>query len=289
MHISLGVLRDDFPISMFLRSGNRKSVTIRTAPLRGRHSAGSLTFVTNPARRGGEWIIRDQRAHRHPAWSDKAGFPKTYSAKNPPYILVFRVGNDYHARFSTARQLAAYAPKPVFSNQKGILPTTRALLRHFRIGSRSTVEAFRDETSGVQSPPFDPKNVEDGRRWVLRAIHARQGQQGFRRKLIRAYGAQCAITRERAEPVLEAAHITPYMGPKTNATVNGLLLRADVHTLFDLALVSIDPETRKVMVSKTLKGTPYAKLHGKNLAEPHTSSNRPSTATLREHFSDFLP
>lgn len=289
MHISLGVLRDDFPINSFLRSGRRASVTVRTAPQRRSHSTATLTFATNPSRRGGEWVIRDQFTHRHPAWSQAAGFPKKYSASNPPYVFVFRVDGTFHVRFATTKQIGSFAPAPMLSNRKGILPTTATFLRRFHIESKSTIETFKDETPDISSPPFNPKDIEDGRKRVLRAVHARQGQQAFRRKLISAYGARCAITGERAEWVLEAAHITPYRGTKTNATANGMLLRADIHTLFDLALIAIDPDTRKVKVSKTLGRTPYVKLRGKKLTEPHAASARPSTAALREHFSGFQP
>src|ERR1700722_13744752 len=54
---------------------------------------------------------------------------------------------------------------------------------------------------------------------------------------------RCLRNRVQAIPwVLEAAHITPYMGASTNSLLNGLLLRADIHTLFNLGLISIDPD-----------------------------------------------
>ena len=179
-------------------------------------------------------------------------------------------------------------PEPMLSDRKGILPTP-FLLRSFHVESKATLETFNEETREAASPEFDPKNVEDGRRRVLREVYRRQGQQTFRRKLMKAYGARCAITGEKVEWVLEAAHITPYMGTKTNAVANGLLLRADIHTLFDLALIAIDPDERKIRVSTALAGTEYTKLQGKKLAEPKPALSRPSIAILRAHFSGFLP
>ena len=292
MHISLGVQADEFPIDRFLRSGKRTTVTIATTPQRHGNGPSELTFATNADRRGGEWVIRDQYTHRHPAWSPQVGFPKKYDPNNPPYILVFRVGNTFHVQFSTARGLLSFAsalPEPMLSARKGILPTTPLLLRRFHVQSKSTLELFDDEIRGAPSPSFDPKDIEDGRRRVLREVYRRQGQQTFRRKLMKAYGTRCAISGEATEWVLEAAHITPYLGTKTNAVTNGLLLRADIHTLFDLALISVEPDERKIRVSSTLAGTQYAKFQGKKLAEPRTASLRPSTAALREHFSGFLP
>src|SRR5205823_2979542 len=81
---------------------------------------------------------------------------------------------------------------------------------------------------------FDPISIEDGRR---RIQASRQGQFAFRAALIEAYGGRCAMTGCDILEVLEAAHIVPYRGPSTNAVSNGLLLRADIHTLFDLGLI----------------------------------------------------
>lgn len=290
MHISLGVRSTEFPIDTFLRSGRRRTVHLKTAPLRAQHASGSLTFATNPGRRGGEWVIRDQYSHRHPAWSQSAGFPGKYDKANPPYILVFRVDNKFHVRFSTARQVASLGsrlPKQMISARKGIAPTTPALLQRFRFSSRTVLEAFEKETDDIPAEKFNPRDVQDGRRKVFAAVYRRQGQPAFRKKLLKAYGARCAITRARTELVLEAAHITPYMGAKTNTVVNGLLLRADIHTLFDLGLISIEPNDRKIRVSMTLAGTEYGRLNGKRLAEPTTITSRPSTAALRQHFSRF--
>ena len=292
MHISLGVRTREFPIDAFLHARGRKTVILTTAPLRTKHPSGKLTFVTNPRRRGGEWIIRDQYSHRHPAWSQSAGFPTKYDKENAPYVLVYRVDGKFHVRFSTARKIASLSsrlPKPMASAAKGILPTTRALLQRFQIESTTTLEEFKQEASHAFSEKFNPRNVKDGRKRVFAEVYRRQGQQGFRRKLMKAYGARCAITGRRTEWVLEAAHITPYMGTKTNTLANGLLLRADIHTLFDLALISIEPNSRKIRVSSMLARTEYSRLEGKTLADPVTSSSRPSTAALREHFSLFQP
>ena len=59
----------------------------------------------------------------------------------------------------------------------------------------------------------------------------------FRDALIGAYAGRCAITGCSVLDILEAAHITPYLGPDTNHVTNGLLLRADLHTLFDTCLL----------------------------------------------------
>jgi hypothetical protein len=292
MHISLGVHTDNFPIRAFLNARRRQAVTVTTAPLRRRFPAASITVATNPTRRRGEWLIRDQFSHRHPAWTTRAGFPIRYNERNPPYILIFRVGGTFHVRHATSRRmwsLRSAIPESMSTASKGIERITRGLLRYFRIESKSTFEEYEEKSDQAPADAFDPKDIEDGRRKVLRAVYRRQGQRGFRRMLMSTYAGRCAITGKQAEWVLEAAHIAPYLGAKTNTVTNGLLLRADIHTLFDLALISIDPDERTIKVSKLLKGTEYAKLDGKKLAEPRAPASRPSTAAFREHFSGFEP
>ena len=95
---------------------------------------------------------------------------------------------------------------------------------------------------------FDPKDVQDARQRLNRTIAQRRGQKRFRDSLIDAYEGRCAITGCSILAVLEAAHIFPYMGPETNASENGLLLRADIHTLFDSKLLAVDPKKRGLYI-----------------------------------------
>jgi predicted restriction endonuclease len=115
---------------------------------------------------------------------------------------------------------------------------------------------------------------------VLATIIRRQGQTQFREGLLKNYRERCAATGYTAREVLEAAHIDPYRGAKSNVLSNGLLLRADIHTLFDLNLIGVDDQGRWV-VSSRLAGTAYADLAGKRLAPP--SSSAPDAAALARH------
>lgn len=129
----------------------------------------------------------------------------------------------------------------------------------------------------------DPENEEDGRKKVLAEVARRQGQKAFRGRLIDAYGGACAITGTSVLDVLQAAHIRPYNGPSTNHVTNGLLLRADLHTLFDLKLVTVEPGTMTVCVSPLLADTPYASFHGSPLSLPSKPTLRPSGVALANH------
>ena len=79
----------------------------------------------------------------------------------------------------------------------------------------------------------DPGGIEDARTRVLSSIVRRRGQPLFRKRLLKAYDRRCAFTGCAVEALLEAAHIVPYRGSDTNHIANGLLLRADLHTLFE--------------------------------------------------------
>ena len=80
--------------------------------------------------------------------------------------------------------------------------------------------------------PFAPIGV-DQRHWREAILMDREGQGTFRLRLLQAYGGRCAITQEHTEPVLDAAHIQPYLGTMSNHVQNGLVLTKEFHALFD--------------------------------------------------------
>lgn len=124
----------------------------------------------------------------------------------------------------------------------------------------------------------------DARTRVLADIVRRQGQGPFRADLLAAYGWRCAVTGETTEDVLEAAHVSPYRGPATNTTRNGLLLRSDLHTLFDRHLIAVSGEGRLV-VSSLVTSKVYTSLAGQLLAQPKRRQDRPSKRLLAQHLS----
>jgi hypothetical protein len=151
---------------------------------------------------------------------------------------------------------------------------------HFGPADAALEEAV-EHTWGEEAPAVDPD--VDTRIWQMRAVAQRQGQPEFRSGLLVAYGHRCAITGCEATEVLEAAHIVPHRGQHTMRIDNGLLLRADIHTLFDLGRIWIDPESRTVRISESLSGTEYAALEGRPLATPTSPSQQPHPEHLRSH------
>ncbi len=132
---------------------------------------------------------------------------------------------------------------------------------------------------------FSPNDIIDAREKMMASIIRRRGQPTFRQKLLAAYNGKCAITGCNVEEVLEAVHILPYRGPQTNHPPNGLLLRADIHTLFDLGLLAIDTSNMEVLISPDLVSTEYNLLAGKLLRNPKNNSLAPSTEALNQHRS----
>lgn len=130
---------------------------------------------------------------------------------------------------------------------------------------------------------FNPSGIADARERVLKSIVRRRGQPTFRQRLLAAYKGRCAISGCDVEAVLEAAHIVPYIGPETNHLGNGLLLRADLHTLFDLSLLAVDVVAMTVIVAPSPVGTCYQEFHGRPITVPEDTHNWPSREALDQH------
>lgn len=120
---------------------------------------------------------------------------------------------------------------------------------------------------------------------TTREVRDRPGQLNFRRTLRHAYSNRCCISKCTIPEVLESAHIDPYLGDASDHIQNGLLLRADLHTLFDRHLIAIDPDTHRIHVATSVQADPaYAALHHTPLQLPHGPASHPDTAALRRHW-----
>jgi putative restriction endonuclease len=121
----------------------------------------------------------------------------------------------------------------------------------------------------------------------LALVRPRLGQGSFRILVTDTYHRRCAVTGEKALPVLEAAHIKPVAEGGRHQINNGLLLRSDVHKLFDRGYISITPQHR-VLVSRKLKedfdnGEPYYPLAGQEIRLPQSADERPRAEFLEWH------
>lgn len=148
-------------------------------------------------------------------------------------------------------------------------------------------EIGQDAPEEFEVDAFEPLEVDE-RIFVLAEQAAREGQGTFRARVLDAYGGRCAITGEHTEPVLDAAHIQPYLGPRSNHVQNGLLLTKEFHALFDRGYVAITPD-HIVRVSPRLRddwknGRRYYPYDGRPLVQlPEREELRPSPAALAWH------
>jgi putative restriction endonuclease len=118
-------------------------------------------------------------------------------------------------------------------------------------------------------------------------IRPRLGQGAFRVLVTDLYQRRCAVTQERTLPALEAAHIRPYAEGGQHEASNGLLLRRDLHSLFDAGYVTVTPDLR-FEVSHRIKeefdnGRHYYALQGQAITPPSQARLRPDHATLQWH------
>lgn len=111
---------------------------------------------------------------------------------------------------------------------------------------------------------------------------ARPGQQKFREEAMERHGGRCVITGFKVPAVLEAAHVIPHTGdPAFDVAENSLILRRDIHALFDAALIGINPVSRKLVISSQLKTTAYRKIAGKLI------DHKLAPASLRYQYKQF--
>lgn len=147
-----------------------------------------------------------------------------------------------------------------------------------------SASSWRNATAPVKvSDKFNPLTIEDARRKAFVEIVRRQGQGKFREELLRAYQNCCVMTDCNSKDALEAAHTYGYLGADTNIVTNGLLLRADIHKLYDLGHIAIDPQNLTVQIGPKLQSTVYQKIYGITIRAPISPSQNPSKIALSLH------
>ena len=137
-------------------------------------------------------------------------------------------------------------------------------------------------------PTMEPELIDDDARFGQpQVVMPRLGQGAFRVIVTDVYNRQCALTNSHVLHVLDASHIRPYAEGGSHSPSNGLLLRQDVHTLFDRGYLTVSPDFH-VEVSRRLKeefdnGKEYYALQGKTILLPGNPAFRPSTEQLAWH------
>jgi len=167
--------------------------------------------------------------------------------------------------------------------------------KSYETGEATGQRLWRQVEARLPSSMPADERAEDDRAREHRPLYGREylarsrlGQGAFRILVTDAYRRRCAVTGERTLPVLQAAHVKPITESGPNHTDNGLLLRSDLHILFDRGYMTVTPDHR-VEVSLRIKeefdnGEEYAHLHGRKLAVlPQLGDERPKREYLDWH------
>ena len=151
------------------------------------------------------------------------------------------------------------------------------------------LQGINDNSSILNNPPSsniikgDVDIDSDKKHWQKTISMIREGQSEFRELLLLTYDNKCAVTGYDVCEALEAAHIRPYRGRHTNETRNGILLRADIHSLFDYGILGIDPDKNKIVLSTKVAHSKYSNLSGRQILVPDNTKDRPDPILLDNH------
>jgi putative restriction endonuclease len=214
---------------------------------------------------------------------------------------------------------SAHEMRARIAHYRRVSPTDRS---DFEIGCRILTQPFFfDETDWIPVPPSWSRNIVSFKTYTTgdpeglalwdavndrlnrstfpgmaetqarygkpQLLHPRLGQGAFRVLVTDTYNRRCAVTQERTLPALEAAHIRPYAEGGQHEARNGLLLRRDIHSLFDAGYVTVTPDLH-FEVSRRIKeefsnGKHYYALHGHKIDVPLDSARRPDSVALAWH------
>jgi hypothetical protein len=134
----------------------------------------------------------------------------------------------------------------------------------------------------------DDANQEVERKKWLGEQAARPCQKEFSRRIREIYEGKCALTECNTPCALQAAHICRLNGRDDNSPQNGLLLRSDIHALFDAFLITLSEDGMRVEVSDALTDPTYKFLKNAAVYQAKSKRERPSPANIQSHRNRLL-
>jgi hypothetical protein len=183
------------------------------------------------------------------------------------------------------------AARPVFRTELEEIIKTRDTFNAIRPLDRDKLPEFLDTISGRDVDlvmDIGEKEVEiilGGH--VEATVRRRRGQREFRFKLMEKFGEICAFSGEQPPQVLEAAHINSFAQTGEHHLNGGLLLRRDIHSLFDANLITVNPNSWRIQIAPRLQSfETYKPLDGRSLFVPEGS--RPNSELVKSHFDQSL-
>jgi len=211
--------------------------------------------------------------------------------------VVKYIGGDLRKYCAVCRSLRAVCDEAditpairgsVLGEVLGRTPLDEALARALQkaLGPTLLKYTLLDPGDGYEATTFADELAAMPLEFASRTIRARRGDKRLRNQLRQSYGDRCGISGPCPRDLLEVAYIVPYPQGNVHSLANAILLRSDLHTLWDLNLIGIDPDDLKVCISDQLLGTGYEKLQGRTIVAPKDGTVVSSTS-LRERWKHF--
>jgi putative restriction endonuclease len=183
--------------------------------------------------------------------------------------------------------------QPFFFDERDWIPVPASWssnivsFKTYNTGNAEGLALWEAANDRLNRPQIAGMTEEPSRFGEPHLIRPRLGQGAFRVLVTDIYRRRCAITQERTLPALEAAHIRPYADGGAHEAPNGLLLRRDIHSLFDAGYVTVTPDLH-FEVSRRIReefdnGKHYYALHGNKIEPPSDIGKCPDPAALKWH------
>lgn len=247
---------------------------------------------------GGGFFVRYEKLSIGAAWDNLGAANGASSLPELRYLI----GRNRHETFPPSYDPligCTILSEPFFFDEKDWIPfrLKSGIQRGTTVDMESEIgrveAAARLQRTTFKSDGPATTAAQDGPRYgPPRFVAPRLGQGSFRVLVTSAYQRRCAMTGERTLPALEAAHIHRFSAGGEHQVSNGLLLRSDLHRLFDRGYITVDPNNFTILVSKRIKeeyenGRDYYALKDKRLSVPSDSSAMPAVEYLRQHNESF--
>jgi uncharacterized protein YjbI with pentapeptide repeats len=180
------------------------------------------------------------------------------------------------ADFSHTARIAGVKLEGAKYDRDTILPNMSQMQKQTLVFVDSPVEPNEEEI-------VDLSGLKDERKRTNSERVSREDQQKFRELLKDAFQGKCAITQCDVERAIDAAHIFPYRGPQTDGLWNGILLRLDLHRLFDSYLLTIDAVEYQVRLSPSLMDSCYREYANTSVCFPEAPISLNRKLALQWH------
>lgn len=223
----------------------------------------------------GDWVYRYHREDGENKGTNR-GLIKCMEQGIPIGVIIQVQGKPNVRYFVAGLGLITQFNDPWFD-----LVNWQALSEEHLVGqvlAESTLEYDKGQRQG-NLPGF----IDDFTQEKYTQQRVRPNQSMFRVMLLSSYERTCAVTGSDVVPALEAAHIRPYSYEKIDRIQNGLLLRADVHRLFDRGYIGVNTSHMETVVSAKLIGSEYEQFERQPLILPSNMEYQPSVEYLDEH------